>query len=166
MHLLLLLSIVPVDLRAFKLTPNWPSSTPCCVLNGRQAQFTGAVMYLLQITLFLSSDFVCISSRCKGEMSSKTKEMYIITEMNELSENDRPKESSFIQPRASSIQSKKDEAANEQQTDLDVDILAPIPVPSVEGWLQFCKYLQFVEALFLDPVSGLFKTNQETTLAV
>ena len=96
-------------------------------------------------------------------MSSKTKEMYIITEMYELSENDRPKESSFIQPHVSSIRSKKDEAANEQQTDLDVDILAPIPVPSVEGWLQLCKYLQFVEALFLDPVSSLFKTNQETT---
>ena len=99
-------------------------------------------------------------------MSSKTKEMYIITEMNELSENDRPKESSFIRPRASSIRSKKDEAANEQQTDLDVDILAPIPVPSVEGWLQLYNCLQFIEALFLDPVSGLFKTNQETTLAV
>ena len=96
-------------------------------------------------------------------MSSKTKEMYIITEMYELSENDRPKESSFIQPHVSSIRSKKDRAANEQQTDLDVDILAPIPVPSVEGWLQLCKYLQFVEALFLDPVSDLFKANQETT---
>ena len=80
-------------------------------------------------------------------MSSKTKEMYLITEMYELSENDKPKESSFIQPHASSIRSKKDEAANEQQTDLDVDILAPIPVPSVEGWLQLCKYLQFVEGL-------------------
>ena len=96
-------------------------------------------------------------------MSSKTKEMYLITEMYELTENDKLKESSFIQPHASSIQSKKDEAANEQQTDLDVDILAPIPVLSVEGWLQFCKYLQFVEALFLDPVSGLFNTKQETT---
>ena len=87
----------------------------------------------------------------------------MITEMYELTENDKLKESSFIQPHASSIRSKKDEAANEQETDLDVDMLAPIPVPSVEGWLQLYKCLQFVEALFLNPVSDLFKTNQETT---
>ena len=99
-------------------------------------------------------------------MSSKTKEMYLITEMYELTENDKLKESSFIQPHASSIRSKKDEAANEQETDLDVDMLAPIPVPSVEGWLQLYKCLQFVEALFLNPVSDLRQTKKLATLAV
>ena len=52
----------------------------------------------------------------------------------------KPKESSFIKPRASSIRSKKDEPVDEQETDLDVEMLAPIPVPSVEGWLQPYKF--------------------------
>ena len=81
-------------------------------------------------------DFVCFSSRRKGEMSNKTKEIYLITEMYELTKNGKPKESSFIKPRASSIRSKKDEPVDEQETDLDVEMLASIPVPSVEGWLQ------------------------------
>ena len=73
-------------------------------------------------------------------MSNKTKEMYLITEMYELTENGTPLESSFIQPRTSSIRSKTDETVNEQETDLDVEMLAPIPVPSVEGWLQPHKF--------------------------
>ena len=85
-------------------------------------------------------DFVCISSRCKGEASNKTKEMYLVTEMDELTENGTPLESSFIKPRASSIRSKKDEPVDEQETDSDVEMLAPIPVPSVEGWLQPYKF--------------------------
>ena len=73
-------------------------------------------------------------------MSNKTKEMYVLTEMYELSENGKPKESSSIQPRTSSIRSKKDKPVDEQETDSDVEMLAPIPVPSVEGWLQPYKF--------------------------
>ena len=73
-------------------------------------------------------------------MSNKTKEMYLVTEMYELTENSTPLESSFIKPHASSIRCKKDEPVNEQETNLDVEILAPIPVPSVEGWLQPHKF--------------------------
>ena len=105
--------------------------------------FDGYLYYLLYSSLqaltflcYKFPDFVCISSRCKGEMSNKTKEMYLVTEMYELTENGTPLESSFIKPRASSIRSKKDEPVDEQETDLDVEMLAPIPVPSVEGWLQ------------------------------
>ena len=64
----------------------------------------------------------------------------MITEMYELTENGKPLESSSIQPRTSSIRSKKDEPVNEQETDSDVEMLAPIPVPSVEGWFQPYKF--------------------------
>ena len=66
--------------------------------------------------------------------------MYLVTEMYEQTENGTPLESSFIKPRASSIRSKKDEPVDEQETDSDVEMLAPIPVPSVEGWLQPYKF--------------------------
>ena len=70
----------------------------------------------------------CFSSRQKGDASNKMKEMYLITEMYELSENGKPKESSFIQPHASSIQS-----TDEKETDSHIEEPAPIPKPSVDG---------------------------------
>ena len=65
-------------------------------------------------------------------MFNKTKEMYVLTEMYELTENGKPKESGSVRPLRSSIRSKKDEA-DEKETDSDVEELAPIPVPSTEG---------------------------------
>ena len=109
----------------------------------RTITFTDAPRVALKyLSLYYKSfpDFVCFSSRRKGEASNKTKEMYLVTEMYELTENGKPKESSFIKPHASSIRSKKDEPIDEQETDLDVEMLTPIPVPSVEGWLQPHKF--------------------------
>lgn len=53
----------------------------------------------------------------------------MITEVYELSENGKPKESNFIQPHASSIQSNTDE----KETDSHIEEPAPIPKPSVDG---------------------------------
>ena len=72
---------------------------------------------------------ICFSSQHKGEASSKTKEMYLVTEMYQLTENGKPKESHSIQPH---IQTKKDET-DEKGTDSDIGEPAPITMPSVDG---------------------------------
>ena len=61
-----------------------------------------------------------------------TKDMFVLTEMYELTENGESKESSSIRPLRASIRSKKDEA-DEKETDSEVEDPAPIPVPSTEG---------------------------------
>ena len=79
--------------------------------------------------MILYMGFNCFSSKHKGEASSKTKEMYLVTEVYELTENGTPLESSFIQPH---IQTKKDKT-DEKGTDSDIGEPAPIPMPSVDG---------------------------------
>ena len=76
--------------------------------------------------------FNCFSSQHKGEASNKTKKMYLVTEVYELTENSKPKESSFIQPHTSSIQSEKEET-DEKGTDSDIGEPTLIPLPSVDG---------------------------------
>ena len=79
--------------------------------------------------MILCMGFNRFSSQHKGETSSKTKEMYLVTEMYELTENGKPKKSHSIQPH---IQTKKDET-DEKGTDSDTGEPAPIPMPSVDG---------------------------------
>ena len=79
--------------------------------------------------MILYMGFNCFSSQHKGKTSSKTKEMYLVTEMYELTENSTPLESHSIQPH---IQTKKDET-DEKGTDSDIGEPAPITMPSVDG---------------------------------
>ena len=65
----------------------WVLVYPCCILNSRY-------MYW-RIFVILYMGFNCFSSPHKGEASSKTKEMYLVTEVYELTENGKPKESTF-----------------------------------------------------------------------
>ena len=53
--------------------------------------------------------------------------------MFEMTGKGKPEKSGSIRPLMSSIRSKKDEAADENQADGAVDESAPIPVPSTEG---------------------------------
>ena len=73
--------------------------------------------------------FNCFSSQHKGEASNKMKEMYLVTEMYKLTENGKPKESSFIQPH---IQTKNEET-DDKGTDSDIGEPAPNPMPSVDS---------------------------------
>ena len=61
-----------------------------------------------------------------------TKDMFVLTEMYELTENGESKELDSIRPLRASVRSKKDEE-DEKETDSDVEEPAPIPVPSTEG---------------------------------
>ena len=89
----------------------------------------------------------------------------MVTEMYELTENGTPLESSFIKPRASSIRSKKDEPVDEQETDSDVEMLTPIPVPSVEGWLQPYKFaLNFLPGLIKALFFAVYISSQTKKL--